>query len=283
MKEWFFEQDSSGLQFGYSIKKELYHKKSKFQDIRIVETFAYGRMLIIDGFVMLTEFDEFVYHEMMSHIPLCYHSKPRRVLVIGGGDGGTVRELVKHQDLEEIILCEIDADVVLVSKKFFPKIASDLTDPRVKVEIADGINYVSQYTDYFDLIIVDSTDPIGPGEVLFTKLFYSSVAKALRKGGMMVAQSESPWAEASVLRRIHQNMKANFSWTRPYVGAIPSYPRGTWSWTLTSQENLDISHFNLERFAKVSKGLQYLTQNLVLNIFDIPAFFQKKLSGIISE
>ena len=156
----------------------------------MIETESYGRMLLIDGLVMITDRDEFVYHEMIAHIPALNHRKPERVVVIGGGDGGTVRELLKHPSIKEVVLCEIDGLVVDASKKYFPEVAGCLEDSRVRVNIGDGLAYMKNHDPgVLDLVIVDSTDPVGPGEGLFTKEFYSSVSKALKADGMMACQS----------------------------------------------------------------------------------------------
>ena len=191
-KEWFVENENDEIKYAYAINETLFHTKSEFQDIKVVDTKAYGRMLIIDQFVMLTEEDEFVYHEMLAHIPALYHPNPRKIAIIGGGDGGTVRELLKHPSVEEIVLCEIDAEVVNVCKKFFPTVSARIDDPRVELFIGDGIDFVSKQKNAFDMVLIDSTDPIGPGEGLFTSTFYKNVATALWLG-LAAAQTESPW------------------------------------------------------------------------------------------
>jgi len=277
MDLWFTEEDSNAIRYGYKIKDVLFEGQSEFQKIVVLETEAYGKMLLIDGCVMLTEQDEFVYHEMISHIPACLHKDPKRVVVIGGGDGGTVRELLKHPGIEEIVLCEIDAMVVDECKKFFPGVACGLDDPRVKVKIGDGIAYMAEQTNSVDIAIIDSTDPIGPGEGLFTKAFYSSVAKALRPGGLMVAQSESPWYPPAILNRIHHNIGGGFENIMPYMGAVPTYPRGLWSWTLASNDKLNLKNFDETRFSEISQNLKYLTLGGVHGAFSLPPFYAAKL------
>lgn len=277
MSQWFYEEEASELKYGYAYSKELINLRSDYQKIQVLETKAYGRMLVIDGFVMLTEFDEFVYHEMISHIPACFQGDPKKVLVIGGGDGGTVRELLKHSCIEEITLCEIDQAVVDVSKRFFPNVAGKLDDPRVNVKIGDGISYTSTFTNQFDLIIVDSTDPIGPGEGLFTSDFYRSVAKALKPDGFMVAQSESPWAKEEEILRIQKNIGSGFSKVMPYVGSVPTYPRGLWSWTMATNASFSFDQFSEKRFLEVASELRYLTRGLVFSAFHLPAFFRDAL------
>ena len=279
MSEWFFENDSNKLKFGYKIKETLFQEKSPFQDIKVYETEAYGKMLVIDDFVMLTETDEFVYHEMIAHIPLCYYKKEaKRVLVIGGGDGGTVREVLKHKSVEKVVLCEIDELVVTASKKFFPQVAGDLDDPRAEVFIGDGIEYTKKHKNSFDIILVDSTDPIGPGEGLFTKDFYQSVKEALVPGGIVALQSESPWYKPEFLKRIQDNVSHAFPHVKPYVGPVPTYPRGLWSWTMASEDLSNFENPSIEKFSSFGKELNFLTETSVKNIFDIPPFFKRKLN-----
>lgn len=277
MSDWFIEKDANELSFGYSVNKTLFEGKSPFQEVKVYETKAYGKMLVIDGFVMLTETDEFVYHEMISHIPMSYHKDPKDILVIGGGDGGTVRELVKYKGVESVTLCEIDKLVVDVSRKFFPKVAGELDHKKVTVKIGDGIDYVKNQENKFDVVLVDSTDPIGPGEALFTKEFYQGVAKALKPGGIVALQSESPWYEAKILNRIQENVSSAFPIVKPYVAPIPTYPRGLWSWTMASHSEENFVKPNLDRFAEVKEGMKYLTPSQVTNVFDIPPFLKEKL------
>lgn len=278
MSLWFTEYDEDRMSFGYGINDVLFSGQSDFQKVEVVETKVYGNMLVLDGFVMTTDKDEFVYHEMISHIPACLHENPKRVVVIGGGDGGTVRELAKHDCIEEIILCEIDEMVVDVSKKFFPQIACALGEDKVKVRIGDGIAFMKTLENEVDIVVVDSTDPIGPGEGLFTGEFYQSVKKALRPNGIMVAQSESPWYEKDVLSRIQKNIFKGFDHIYPYTGSVPTYPRGLWSWTLACNFELDVNKPNIERFAKVKDSMKYMTEGRLSYSFDLPPFVKDKYS-----
>ncbi len=276
--DWFYQKDGESLTNIYGYTKELFSEKSPFQEVRVLETPTFGRALIIDDFIMITEKDEFVYHEMISHVPVSLHPNPKRVVVIGGGDGGTVRELLKHDQIEEIILCEIDEVVVEASKKFFPEVAAGLADPRVKVKIGDGIAYMKTLTNEVDIVIVDSTDPIGPGEGLFTGAFYQSVRTALRADGILVAQSESPWFEANVLKRIYQNIQSGFSQIHPYTAPIPTYQRGYWSWTLACNYPDALSGLKPEKIKKIAGDLQFLRAENLRSYFELPAFYSKKLA-----
>jgi spermidine synthase len=277
VSEWFVEKEGSSLSFGYKIEEKLFSKKSLFQQIDVYKTTAYGNMLVIDGCVMMTDTDEFVYHEMISHVPVCHHKDPKSVLVIGGGDGGTLRELAKYPSIKEIVLCEIDQVVLDASKKFFPKIASGLSAPRVDVKIADGIKYVKEHKNHFDIIVVDSTDPIGPGEGLFTADFYRCVREALKADGMVVVQSESPWYPAEFLKGIYQKLGKSFDTVLPYIAPIATYPRGLWSWMLATNLKKEDLKFNENRFFSINKDLSYLTKETAHNAFVLPPFFRKKL------
>ena len=282
MNLWVTEQEGEDIRTGWAVTEVLFSGKSEFQTVDVVETKAYGTMLLLDGLVMLTDADEFIYHEMITHIPLCMHANPRRVVVIGGGDGGTVREILKHKDVEEVILCEIDGMVIEQSKKFFPKVAACLNpgfDSRVTVRVGDGIAFMKELKNEVDVILVDSTDPIGPGEGLFSREFYSDVAGALRTGGVMAAQSESPWFTKEALGRIHRNISGRFKHRRSYIAAIPTYPRGSWSWTVAAQDPIDPTRFDHGRFEKVSGGLQYLTKDLMTGAFALPKFYADKIDG----
>ena len=282
MELWFTEQEQDHIRVGWKTTGVLFQGRSEFQSVEVIETKAYGRMLVLDGCVMLTDHDEFVYHEMIAHVPALLHPNPRRAVVIGGGDGGTVRELLKHPSLEEIVLCEIDGMVVDACKKFFPAVAGKLGDPRVTVKIGDGVAYMRDANADFDLAIIDSTDPIGPGEGLFSGEFYRSVAKALRPGGIMVAQSESPWFGPEMLGRIHRNIAAGFAHKRSFMASIPTYPRGLWSWTMAGQAPIDPTQFDRERLSRLG-SLEYLTPETLPAVFALPPFYRRKVDAALAK
>ncbi len=281
MELWYYEDYEDGVKLGLAAKEVLFRGQSDFQTVDVIETEAYGRMLLLDGLVMTTDQDEFVYHELISHIPALNHKKPERVVVIGGGDGGTVRELLKHPEIKEIVLCEIDGMVVEVCEKYFPAIAGGIRDPRVKLNIGDGIAYMKDHAPgTLDLVVVDSTDPIGPGEGLFSSAFYRSVAAALKPDGLMVCQSEGLWHPAPVLQRIQKNVSAGFQHIYPYIASIPTYPKGTWSWTMASKQPIDVKQFDKARLKKIeATNLKYLNEDLMTGVFAIPNFFKAKLKS----
>ena len=278
MNLWYTEENNGNIRYGYKAKSVLFHEQSEFQSVDVIETEAFGKMMLIDSLVMITDVDEFVYHEMISHIPVCLHGKPKRVVVIGGGDGGTVRELLKYDCIEEIVLCEIDDVVIKAARQHFPEVSSGFDNPRVKINVGDGVAYMKNHqAGVLDLVIVDSTDPIGPGEGLFSKDFYRSVAKSLRPDGLMAAQSESPWYDKGVLQRIKNNVSAGFSEVKNYMGAVPTYPRGFWSWTIAGNRKIDPKEYDRKLFDSVKKDLQYLNDDMMTAVFALPTFYRNKL------
>ncbi len=236
MDLWFTEYQNENLSIGLRIKQTLHSEKTEFQDLDVVETEQYGRLLVLDGCVMTTDKDEFVYHEMISHVPLHTHPNPKRVLVVGGGDGGVIREIIKHPSVEKAVLAEIDGRVIEASKEYFPHIASGLSDPRVDVQVTDGIKYVKDHPGEFDVILVDSTDPIGPAVGLFAKEFYQSVYDALKPDGLFVAQTESPFANQSLIKNVFSDVKSVFKQAYLYLAFVPTYPTGMWSFTMGSKQ-----------------------------------------------
>lgn len=274
---WIEEQVKDSIKYAYAFDQCLFKGTSEFQTVDVVHTKAYGRMLLLDELIMLTETDEFVYHEMISHVPVCFHKNPKHVVVIGGGDGGTARELLRHSSIESIVVCEIDGLVVDVCREFFPEMTASFNHPKVSLMIGDGIEYIKTLKESADLILIDSSDPVGPGEGLFTSEFYQNAAKALKPGGLIAAQSESPWDDAVFLKKIYSKMQSAFPYVYPYMAPIATYPRGLWSWTMASKEAICESHFNEERFDKIAENLQYLTKLKAKHIFDISPFYKKKL------
>ncbi|CAB1130236.1 spermidine synthase; polyamine metabolism [Candidatus Hydrogenisulfobacillus filiaventi] len=234
MNVWVTEWQTPDVGLSLKVKAVLWQERTPYQELAVVDTEAYGRVLLLDGAIQTTDRDEYVYHEMITHVPLTVHPHPRRVAVIGGGDGGTIREILKHPEVEEVHLVEIDERVVEASRRFFPRIAEKLDDPRVHLHFTDGIAWVRDARN-FDVILVDSTDPVGPAEGLFTPAFYASLAAALGPDGIATVQSESPFLQADLIRRIHTGMRASFAGVYLYLANVPTYPSGLWSFTLGSK------------------------------------------------
>jgi len=236
MDLWLKEQQIADAAMTYKIKETLHTEKTEFQDIAILDTYEFGRMLVLDGIVQTTIKDEFVYHEMISHIPLFTHPNPKQVLVVGGGDGGVIREVLKHPSVEKAVLCEIDKRVVELSLEYLPEISCGLKDKRAEVFIGDGIKYVMENKNKFDLIVVDSTDPFGAAEGLFNKSFYESLYECLKDDGIFVAQTETPLYLPQVVKKVYTDIKNAFPITRMYMAAIPTYPGVYWSFTIGSKK-----------------------------------------------
>jgi spermidine synthase len=261
----------------------LYRQQSDYQKVEVYDTYQYGKMLTLDGAVMTTEGDEYVYHEMITHLPMLLHPAPKRVLVIGGGDGGAVRELVKHPNLVEVVMVEIDQLVIDASKAHLPTIAASFDHPKLTLHVADGLQYVRQAPDQsFDIVIVDSTDPVGPGEGLFTEAFYRDVHRILSADGIMVTQSESPRFNTRVFQEIYQCYRGVFGSDNVhcYLIQVPTYPSGTWSLSLSSKGGLhpvrDFDAARAQAFCS-QQDLQYYNPELHTACFALPNFVRKLL------
>lgn len=271
MDLWFTERQNENLSIGMRIKETLHSEVTEFQGMDVVDTFQYGKMLVLDGCVMTTDKDEFVYHEMLSHVPMHTHPNPKKVLVIGGGDGGIIREIVKHPSVEKAVLAEIDGRVIEISKQYFPHIASGLSDPRVDVQVADGIVHVQEHENEYDVILIDSTDPIGPAVGLFAKEFYASVHRALKDDGIFVAQTESPFKDPELIRRVHEDVGSLFAQTHLYLAYIPTYPTGMWSFTMGSKKYNPLQAADELRV----KDTRYYTPAIHKAAFALPRFVEE--------
>lgn len=277
MDLWYSECQDNGFGITLKLKGTLFHGQSEFQTVDIVETEAFGRMMLLDGLVMVTERDEFVYHEMISHIPLLSHPNPISVLVIGGGDGGTLREVLKHPSIERAVLCEIDGLVIEAARQYLPTMSCSLNDPRVEIQVADGVAYIATQKSAFDVILIDSTDPMGPGEGLFSEAFYNDVKAALKPGGLVVAQSESPIANQPEIQKMYRLLHKVFPTVLPYVGPIPTYPGGYWSWAFCS--NGEKPELLREDAAKtLEETSQFYTRELHSAAFAVPNFLKKLIA-----
>lgn len=273
MEFWFKEAQTKDLALGVRVTDILHVQQTPFQKLAVVETVEYGRMLILDGAIQCTERDEFLYHEMIAHVPLFVHPNPQRVCVIGGGDGGTVRELLKHPSVEEIKHVEIDGAVIEAAKKYLPTLSCGLDDPRVEILITDGIKYLENTKDYFDVIIIDSTDPVGPAVGLFSAEFYGFAFKALRDDGVICAQTESPFANTKLLLKSWNNMRVHFPHVGITIGYMPTYPTGFWSYTIGSKK------VELKANRQVNLSGKYFTESVMDKAFDLPPFIRDMLNN----
>ena len=223
------------------IDGDLIHEvKSKYQHIEVFETKYFGKLLRLDGVIQMTEFDEANYHEMIAHVPLSSHSCPEHVLVIGGGDGGAVREILKHKDVKKVHLVEIDEEVINISKKFFPDVSCSLNDERVSIINIDGADHAKFSNDLYDVIIIDSTDPFSVGESLFKESFYSNLKNLLKYNGIVVSQCESMFYDLELIKSMHEFKKKYFDYVKYYYTMVPTYPSGSIGFQFCS--NIDYPH-----------------------------------------
>jgi spermidine synthase len=233
--DWYIEEEVSGFRLGFEIVETLHEEQTGLQHVQVHQTRSFGRLLVLDDCVMLTEHDEFIYHEMLAHVPLFTHPEPRRLLVVGGGDGGTLREAARHPTLEQIVLCEIDPRVTAVAREWFPALRPGLEDPRVQILHRDAAEYIREQARAFDVILVDSTDPVGPAAALFEQDFFEEARQALRdERGILAAQGESPHLQREQVRQLHAALGAVFPRTWLYQAHIPMYPSGWWSFALAT-------------------------------------------------
>lgn len=286
MDLWYQEKHNNEVSFGLHVKQVLHSVQTPFQRLDVLDTTGFGRILTLDGLMMCSDKDEFVYHEMIAHIPLIAHPNPKHVLIIGGGDGGTLREVLRHSSVEEAVLCEIDGAVVDAARNYFPKLASGLNHPKAKVRIDDGVAFVKNAPDHsFDVVLVDSTDPIGPGEGLFSQNFYKEVRRIVKSGGIVAAQCESPWETELDLAKVYKNLKGPFDKVYATVGTIPSYPYGYWSWAIATGDEgpQPFSVHDVQRAQVIEEGCCYYNQQLHRAAFALPNFFKERLRGVVED
>ena len=282
MEMWFTEKHTADVKFSIRVDRQIYTGQSDFQRIDVFESKEFGRFLTLDGYMMLTERDEFIYHEMITHVPMAVHPAVRNVLVIGAGDGGVVRELTRYPALENIDMVEIDPLVVEVSKKYLPQTACRLNDERVHIYYEDGLRFVRPKEDLYDLIIVDSTDPFGPGEGLFTKEFYGICFKALKEDGIMVNQHESPFypEDAVACQRAHKRIVESFPISRVYQAHIPTYPSGHWLFGFASKKYHTVHDLDGARWNLLGIKTRYYTPRLHGGAFMLPAYVEELLRDV---
>ncbi len=280
---WIEESHRNIVGTRFRVLRTLFSGISEFQRIDIVETAGFGRMLLNDGLAMISERDEFVYHEMIAHVPLFTHPNAKRVLVIGGGDGGTVREVLKHPSVEHCRLVEIDEMVVNACREFIPLTSACLDDERVEVTIGDAVKFVAESDEKYDVIIVDSTDPIGPAAPLFGSEFYDNVRARLNDGGIVVSQGESPYYEADMQRSLLQILSSKFSITRIYNYSNLTYPGGLWSFCFASNTLCPLSDFDESKPAASSFEFKYYNAKTHRAAFMIPQFQRTKLGEFLKD
>lgn len=280
MELWFSELHTPDVKMSIRVDKQLHSEQSEYQRIDVFESEEFGRFLTLDGIMMLTEKDEFIYHEMITHVAMASNPDIRNVLVIGAGDGGTVRELTRYDSLANIDMVEIDERVVEVSREYLPKTACRLDDPRVHIFYDDGLRFVRRHENEYDLIIVDSTDPFGPGEGLFTSEFYGNCFNALTENGILVNQHESPYYDddAKAMQRAHRRIREFFDICRVYQAHIPTYPSGHWLFGFASK-SVDPISFDAEKWNVLGLKTRYYNTELHKGCFAIPNYVKELLES----
>lgn len=278
MELWYTEQQTEDVRFSIKIKQHLYSAKSDFQQVDVFDSVEFGRFLTLDGLMMVTEKDEFIYHDMIVHVPMATNPNIKKVCVIGAGDGGTVRELLRYPHIESIDMVEIDQMVVDVSLAYLPQTASQLHHEKVNLFFEDGLKFIRSKENEYDLIIVDSTDPFGPGEGLFTKEFYSNCYRALNAQGILVNQHESPYYPAFErnMRRAHQRISEVFEVAKVYQAHIPTYPSGHWLFGYASK-GIEPLNENVHSWSHYGLNTRYYNPQLHIGCFALPTYVIESL------
>lgn len=289
---WFMEKNSQwpGQANSLQVKHVLLHKRTQYQDLMVFESTDWGKVLVLDGVIQLTERDEMSYQEMMAHLPLFAHEGPSDVLIIGGGDGGVLREACKHRCVERLTMCEIDSGVVEASKEFFPSVSCAFSDPKVNLIIGDAVSFAEKADDAsFDVIIVDSSDPVGPAAKLFSKEFYINAHRILKPGGVICSQGECLWVHADLIESMLKEYGAPFASAEYASIQVPTYPSGQIGAFLARRAHADSSKAascrSPARCVPEDMDLRYYSAEMHAAAFALPAFVQRKLyaSGATSK
>lgn len=279
MDLWYTENHTEHVRFSLQVKEHLFTGKSPFQKLDILDTYEYGKLMTLDGLVMVTEKDEFVYHDMIVHVAMAVHPNIKSVLVIGGGDGGTVRELIKYPYIEHVDMVEIDKMVVDAAREYFPTISCELDNHKVTVLYEDGIEFIKGKEAIYDLILIDSTDPIGPGEGLFTTAFYNDCYKALTENGILINQNETPVYQKFFEVGISSNkkLKGIFPIVHVYQASIPTYPGGYWLFNFASKKYHPLHDFQEREWHALGIQTQYYNTDLHRGSFALPNYVREKI------
>lgn len=279
MELWYTEKHTDTVDFSIKVQEHLYTAKSPFQQIDFFKSEEFGVFFTLDGLMMVNEKDEFIYHDMITHVAMATNPNSKRVLVIGGGDGGTVRELTRYTSIEKIDMVEIDEMVVRACEKYLPITASQLKDERVSLYFEDGLKFIHGKENAYDLILVDSTDPIGPGEGLFSEAFYNDCYKALSDEGILVNQHESPYYPnyAKEMKRSHKKIEKIFPISEVYQFHMPTYPSGHWLFGFASKALDPIKDFKPEKWEAFGIDTKYYNTELHKGAFALPTYVNRML------
>ena len=279
---WLREVHQDAVALAFRVVRTIFSGRSDYQRVDVVETAAHGRMLLNDGVVMLSERDEFVYHEMIAHVPLFVHPAPRRVLIIGGGDGGTAREVMRHRRIDQVVLVEIDALVVKACRRHLPSVAAAFDDPRLELIIGDGVAYAAQCRQTFDVVIVDSTDPVGPAQPLFDEAFYRSVSRLLADDGILVTQAESPFYDTALQCQMLARQRSCFQRLHLYLFPTLTYPGGLWSFGFASRGLCPVGDLDPGRIAAADLACRYYSAAVHRAAFVLPGFVVESLGALLN-
>lgn len=272
---WLTERETPNLRVQFRIERTLFRERSPYQEVAVVESAELGRMLVLDGIIQTSLRDEFIYHEMLAHVPLFAHPKPERVLVIGGGDGGTVREVLKHPEVKRVHLVEIDELVVRTCREYLPELAGKLSDPRVEIHFTDGVEFVKNRRHAYDVILVDSSDPLGPAEGLFTRAFYRDASEALKKDGLLAVQSESPFYTPDLVKAIHDAISEHFQSAHLYTAQVPTYSTGPWSFIVAAKRFMEC---RVPRRSRPGMKTRYYSPEVHRAAFALPPYIRERFA-----
>jgi len=272
---WFTELHLGNSGITVKVKRLVETTQSKFQRIDILDTEDFGKMLVLYGSIMVAEKDLHSYNEMITHVPLFTHPKPDKVLIIGGGDGGALTNIMKHPEVKKAVMCEIDRKVTELSIKHFPKITGGFADKRAKVVFRDGQEYITKTKEKFDIIILDLSDPVGPAAELFQKKFHKKIYNRLNKDGIMVAQSESPYYNDATVRHMYRNLREIFPIVKMYTAYVPIYPSCFWSFAFCSKKYHPIIDFDIDRYKKLKLKNNYYNLDMHIGSFALPEYVKK--------
>ncbi|NPD81216.1 polyamine aminopropyltransferase [Prevotella sp. PINT] len=282
MDFWFTERHTEDVQLSIRLDKHIFSEENDNNRIDIFESPEYGKILTADGYIVMTEKDEFIYHEMMTHIPMAVHPNPRRILVFGAGDGGVVRELLKYPEVERIDMVEVNTGVVEAAKKYLPFSAGGLDDPKVTIHQQNALRYIRHIVGEYDVIIIDSAGYYGPGESLLSREFYGSCYKALKDDGIMVNQHQSPFYDEDRVetQNAHKRIVNSFPISRVYQAHIPSYPSGYWLFGFASKKYHPTDDLDAKRWNERGIITNYYTTNLHRGSFALPAYVERLLKRV---
>jgi len=275
---WYSELHNFNSGLTLKIKRLVESTQSDFQRIDVIENEDFGKLLVLYGSLMVCDNDNNAYNEMITHVPLFSHPRPERVLIIGGGDCGALTEVMKHPEVKECVMCEIDEMVVEVTKRHLPHLATGTSDPRAKLVFQDGKKYIEESNEKFDLILLDLSDPVGPAADLFQKEFHQKVHDCLNEGGIMVAQSESPFYNQATVKALYRNFRDIFPLVRMYTCFMPIYPSTFWSFAYCSKGPDPIGDFDEKRWNRLALTTRYYNAEIHRAAFSLPQFVKKLLA-----